>query len=58
MDTGSISRSNEPSQPIIGITANYHLDSTSMDEIVSFIDNWKIQYNHFSKIVIDTFPEG
>jgi hypothetical protein len=58
MDTGSISRPNEPSQPIIGITVNYHLDSTSTDEIISFIDNWEMQYNHFSKIVIDTFPEG
>lgn len=58
MDTGSISRPNEPSQHVIGITANYHLDSTGMDEIISFIDNWKMQYNHFSKIVIDTFPEG
>jgi hypothetical protein len=58
MDTTELIRPNELPQPIIGITANYHLDSNSMEEISSFISNWKTQFNHLSMIILDIFPEG
>ena len=49
---------NQQPQPIIGITANYHLDSINIEEIISFINEWKAQYNHLAKIILDIFPEG
>ncbi len=57
MKTAELLKPNEPSLPIIGISANYHIDSTSIEEIVSFINNWQTQFNHFSKIILDVFPE-
>ncbi|MBM4141905.1 MAG: hypothetical protein FJ242_10600 [Nitrospira sp.] len=58
IDTTEVVRPNESPQTIIGITANYHLDSNNIEEIILFINNWKTQYNHFSKIILDTFLEG
>lgn len=58
MDTTELIRPKEPPLPIIGINTNYHFDSTNIEEITSFISNWKTQYNHFSKIILDTFLEG
>ncbi|MBI5666248.1 MAG: hypothetical protein HZC49_14325 [Nitrospirae bacterium] len=57
LETAELLRPNEPSLPILGINANYHIDSTSLEEIVSFINNWQTQFNHFSKVISDTFPE-
>lgn len=56
-ETAELTRPKEPSLPIIGINANYQIESTSIEEIVSFISNWQIHYNHFSEIILDTFPE-
>lgn len=57
METAELVRSSEPPLPIIGINANYHIDSTSIEEIVSFVNNWQTPFNHFSKVISDTFPE-
>lgn len=58
MDTSELIRPNEQPQPIVGITANYHLDSMNIEEISLFISDWKTQYNHLSKIILGVFPEG
>lgn len=57
MDTTELIKPNEHPQPIVGITANYHLDSINMEEISSFISDWKTHYNHLSKIILDVFSE-
>lgn len=58
LDTTEVILPNQQPLPIIGITANYHLDSINIEEIISFINEWKSQYNHLAKIILDTFPEG
>lgn len=57
METAELLRPNEPSLPIIAINANYHIDSSSIEENISFINNWQTQFDHFSKVISDTFPE-
>ena len=47
----------KPPSPIIAITSNYHIDSTNIEEMNSFISNWKTQYDHFLKVVRNTLPE-
>lgn len=57
MDTTDLKRPNEPPAPVIAITSNYHLDTAEIKEITFFITDWKLQFNHFSNIVLNTFPE-